>query len=87
MTEEIQQKSREVKALMLEKFPNTSNTIMIYIWDDGDFKVECRYGSGEGKIYTISYHKFSNQFDNMEEYIPYDAMKIDEFGNKIYVTN
>ncbi len=82
---EIDEKVKELRTLMLDKFPGAPTTTFINIWDDGDWCVEIRFGKdkefGKFTLYVYSYQKFENKnkFKESEESI-FSDNKRDQFG-------
>ena len=81
---EIIETANSLKKQMMEKFPGKPSTIVIKIWEDDDFMVDCKFGDGE-KIYKLQYHKFRNTIEYMEEEIISNAVKEDAYGNTFYI--
>ena len=80
----IEKISNYLRKKTKEKYPKYGNTIIISLWEDGDYQVECRCGIGD-KIYSIRYHKFSNRIFSSFENMVTNAVKHDEYGNLYYI--
>lgn len=84
---EISDKIVILKNLMNEKFPGCFNTIMINIWDDGDYRVICRYGTNDELIHNFVYHKFTDTTEYIQDVFLANAIKSDKLGNQFYIPN
>ena len=76
--------ANHLKKQMLEKFPGKPSTLIIKIWEDDDFMIDCKFGDGE-KIHKLQYHKFRGTTEYMEEECLSNAIKEDAFGNTFYI--
>ena len=85
MFKEIEEKSIELKNLMVQMFPDSCSSIFINVWEDGDYRVQCRYGTSLDNIYSFTYHKFEDNIVFKEEQKVYYSMSYDEFGNTFYI--
>jgi hypothetical protein len=74
----------ELKKDMLKLFPDCSSTIMITVWEDGDYSVHCRYGDGE-VIHILHFQKSVAKVEYIVEPFLSNAVKTDKFGNKYYI--
>ena len=76
----------KVKLKFVDAFPDKPFTVMVLIWDDGDFKITCQYGDKQfihKMIYHDSLHDDGITYEK-EEYAS-DAVKIDKDGNRFYI--
>ena len=69
---------------MRKKFPHYGNTIVIHIWEDNDYRVECRCGTGE-RVHTLTYHHSLGTTVWDEEVMLSNAIKVDAQGNTYYI--
>lgn len=49
--EKVQKAIETVKQDMQLRFPGCGSTVIITLWDDDDFRMECRHGNPDGNIY------------------------------------
>lgn len=86
-TNKIEEVIKQLKEELFKKFPdcNDNYTIIVYLWTDEDFKVECRHGRFEGNInilHMFTYH--DNKIDYAAfEIEPYSSMPITESDNLV----
>lgn len=55
----VEEKSKLVKKILLEKIPNAidTNTLWIHVWSDDTFQTECRHGDNiNKKLHRIRYY-------------------------------
>lgn len=64
------------------KFPNEEYSIAIDIWNDGDFQIMGRHGSGDGITHVLRYHHSEDTLVWCEDSCKTYAMKVDQYGHR-----
>jgi len=73
-----------VRKTMFEMFPNCHHTIIINLWDDGDYTVTAQHGDNE-KIHRFCYYTQDPVVRYTSEPFLTKAIKMDKYGNTYYV--
>lgn len=81
---DIEEKIEMVRKALFEKFPNAPHTIIMHLWDDGDYQVTARYGDEES-IHNFSYYTQDDFITYEKDKFLSSAIKEDKYGNQYYV--
>jgi len=91
-TNKIEEVIKQLKEELFKKFPDCGEdyTIIVYLWTDEDFKVECRYGKFDKNkginvshiLHMFTYHQGKIDYVALE-IEPYSSMQITETDNLI----
>lgn len=87
MNKKVLEQYKLVEEAFKKRFPNLPHTMMLNIWDDGDFKIVAQYGDNQGILHIVEYYTGEGSISYYTEIIKTDSIKIDKFGYKYYVPN
>ena len=86
MNERVLEQYKLVEEDFKKRFPNLPYTMMLNIWDDGDFKIEGRHGDND-TLHIVEYYSGRDSIIYYTEKIQSNSIKIDKFGYKYYIPN
>ena len=87
MNEKVLEQYKLVEEDFKKRFPNSPYTMMLNIWDDGDFRIVAQYGDNQDILHIVEYDTNRDSIIYYTEIIKTSSIKIDKFGNKYYVPN
>jgi hypothetical protein len=87
MIQKVLEKYKEVEQEFKKRFPDAPYTMVSTTWNDGDFRVQARYGD-EHYIHIVEYYSKKDTITyEKDNAVEYNAVKIDKFGQWLYVPN
>lgn len=87
MNERVLEQYKLVEQDFKKRFPNLPYTMMLNIWDDGDFKIVAQHGDNKNILHIVEYYSGRSSIIYYTEIIKTNSIKIDKFGYKYYIPN
>jgi hypothetical protein len=87
MNERVLEHYKLVEDDFKKRFPDASYTMMLNIWDDGDFKIVAQHGDSQDTIHIVEYYSGEGSIIYYTEKMQSNAIKVDKFGYKYYIPN